>query len=373
MIEITAIMKALSSLHLGTGKKSGTFARTLEHVPGRTIRGMVGYYLYTNDRELFDAMRIGEDEDMGRTGVFFKDALPLYQSDKGMLKRSVLAPSALKWCKKCGHLIDNEKEGCSNVENGKLCLQEGKKFTGFMSHDSLDILKLEKVSVATNISTKCPITRSGHTSPGSDFKLSPYHVESIVPGTSFEFKCLVEDEFADRLISTLKEAGIFAGIGGYRSRGYGTVAFSEFKEIPVSELIEQKASKISEIENVMLVANSPMIIRSGEKSIIGFDSSFEEYVNKTLAISGYSGTFSLSINAISGLEPLSRQRITRGIARGWSIKNGNKVSEIIKCIGPGSCVMVDGDPNVLAALGTYGAGEMINSGYGDVYFMEGTI
>lgn len=373
MIEITATMKALSSLHLGTGKKSGTFARTLEYIPGRTIRGMVGYYLYTNDRELFDAMRINEDEDMGKTGVFFKDALPLYQSQKETFKSSVSAPSAIKWCKKCGHRIENEKEGCNNVLNGSPCLQEGKKVSGFISTDSLNTGELEKVSVATNISTKCPITRSGHTSPGSDFKLSPYHVEGIVPGTSFEFRCMVEDEFADRLISTLNEAGIFAGIGGYRSRGYGTVAFSGFRETSLSELIEQKASKISGMENVMLVTNSPMIIRNGNDSVIGFDSSFEGYVSKISDISEYNGTFTLQATDQPGSQVSVLQRMTRGIARGWSIKNGNKVSKIITCIGSGSCVMVDGDPHVLAALGTYGAGEMINSGYGDVYFMEGTI
>ncbi|MGM0772009.1 MAG: hypothetical protein ACQESU_10475, partial [Halobacteriota archaeon] len=88
MIEISGTLKALSSLHLGTGKKSGTFAKTLDYVPGRTIRGMIGYHLYTNHRELFDALRIDEDQDMSNTGVFFKDALPLYVDENKEHKRT---------------------------------------------------------------------------------------------------------------------------------------------------------------------------------------------------------------------------------------------------------------------------------------------
>ena len=96
MIEITATIKALSPLHIGTGKKSGTFARTLDYLPGRTIRGMVGYHLYTNNRDLFDAMRISEDNEMAKTGVFFKDALPSFNDGKGEYKKSISSPCSPK-------------------------------------------------------------------------------------------------------------------------------------------------------------------------------------------------------------------------------------------------------------------------------------
>jgi hypothetical protein len=40
----------------------------------------------------------------------------------------------------------------------------------------------------------------------------------------------------------------------------------------------------------------------------------------------------------------------------------------------GSCLNITSyDPELLAYLEIYGIGEMINSGYGDVYFMEGKI
>lgn len=364
MIEITGTMAAASSLHIGTGKKTGTFSKTLEYVPGRTIRGMVGYYLYKNNKELFDRLKINEDNDMRNTGVFFKDAYPMYKD-----KITVASPVALRWCKKCHHLMEYETTECQQAINGKPCLHEGKKETGFIIKDSIGTGILEKASLDTHIETKCPIMRSGHTSPGSDNNISPYHIESISSGTNFGFRCIVDDESAAELKSALCEAGIFSGVGGYRSRGYGLVTFQNFKEKPVAELIEERAHNLSGIDNLLMVTNSPMILKDEEKSIVGFAGKFEDYVSIVKELSGHNGIFKI----ISG-QDIVEQRITEGIARGWSIKEGNKVSEIIPCIGHGSCLKIHGhDPKVLAAMEVYGVGEMTNSGYGDVYFSEGRI
>ncbi|MDK2833799.1 MAG: hypothetical protein PWR29_838 [Methanolobus sp.] len=373
MIEISGTMKALSSLHIGTGKKSGTFADTLEYVPGRTIRGMLGYYLYTNHRDLFEEMKISEDNDMSNTNAFFKNALPMSSSEAAGYKRTVASSSSLKWCKKCGHLIAEGTKACSNFVDGKPCLQEGKKVSGFITLDSLETGKLEKASVGTHISTKCPITRDGHTSPGSDFEISPYHVKSIVPGTVFEFRCLVEDSFVNKVKSALHEAGIFSGLGGYRSRGYGSVAFSDLKEKPVNDIIHERAKELSDKSNLMMVTNSSMILKDENNSVIGFDSTFKDYISKFCSLRGYKDDFNVLFHGQEAGSGLPRQIITRGVARGWSLKNGNRVSEIVRCIGPGSCLMVRGNPELLAALEIYGIGEMTNSGYGDVYFMEGQV
>jgi len=40
VIELKGVMAALTPLHLGTGRKRGTFFRTLEYVPGRILRDM---------------------------------------------------------------------------------------------------------------------------------------------------------------------------------------------------------------------------------------------------------------------------------------------------------------------------------------------
>ena len=361
-------MITVSPLHIGTGKKRGTFSETREYVPGRAIRGMVGYYLHSNNLELFKKLRIDEDSDMSKTGVFFKDALPRYvnEKDSSIIKSTVASPISLQWCKKCKSLMEYKSTECSNSINGKKCLHEGKKITGFITKDSITAHKLEKASVNKAIATKCPITRGGHTSPGLDYELSPYHIESISPKTEFGFRCIIEDEFVDDIKNTLKEAGVFGGLGGYRSRGYGTVAFTQMKESPVDEVIKNRANELSQISSLMMVTNSPMIIRDDEIPIIGFDSQFCDLASKTFALSGHDGVLQLKHDV--------KQRITGGIAAGWSIKYENRVPEIIFCIGHGSCVEITADNlEALAALEVFGVGEMTNSGYGDVYFTGGRI
>jgi CRISPR/Cas system CSM-associated protein Csm3 (group 7 of RAMP superfamily) len=377
LIELTGLMITISPLHIGTGKKRGTFSETREYVPGRAIRGMVGYHLHSNNPELFKKLRIDEDSDMGKTGVFFKDALPRYVNNYPTInKPTVSSPISLRWCKKCKSQMKYKSTECSNTVNGKTCLHEGKKITGFITEDSITTGKLEKASVNKTIITKCPITRGGHTSPGLDYELSPYHIESIPPKTKFGFRCIVEDEFVNDLKNTLNEAGVFGGLGGYRSRGYGTVAFTEMKESPVDDVINKRANELSQISNLMMVTNSPMIIRDNEIPIIGFDFQFCNHASKTFALSGYDGVLQLKYDedVIKPDEKVIKQRITKGIAAGWSIKYKNRVPEIISCIGPGSCVEIDANNfKALAALEVFGVGEMTNSGYGDVYFMEGSI
>lgn len=365
MIELKGVMTALTPLHLGTGKKRGTFFKTLDYVPGRTLRGMLGYHLYTNDRELFDRLAISEDSDMSKTNIFFKDAHSVYED-----KFTVASPIALRWCKGCSELMGYKVNECSNPG----CLQEGKKIFGFITKDSFLTGKLEKGSVKKQIETKCPITRKGHTSPGSDFELSPYHIESIASKSRFGFRIVVEDEFVDDVKMALRESGVFSGLGGFRSRGYGSVAFTSLKETPVSELIEKRASEIAENKETLLVTNSPLILRKGNSSIIGFGATTEgdlflEAVNNTFMQRGFSGSV-----AVKYAEGNPKQRISEGIAGGWSLKYGNSESEVIPCTGSGSCAEVVYDrPEALAALEVYGIGEMTNSGYGDVYFTGGQV
>lgn len=148
------------------------------------------------------------------------------------------------------------------------------------------------------------------------------------------------------------------------------MSFTGINESQVSEAIEKRASEMSNIPDLMMVTNSPMILKNEKNSIIGFDIKFGEYVTKTLAISGYDGKLRLNQDDNDEI----KQLLTEGIARGWSIKAGNKVSEIISCIGHGSCVETKPDNHsALAALEMYGIGEMTNSGYGDVYFTGGRI
>jgi hypothetical protein len=152
----------------------------------------------------------------------------------------------------------------------------------------------------------------------------------------------------------------------------------------VDELIEERSNELSGKHDLLMVTNSPMILRDDNKSFIGFgtnpkkdcrqdcnpkDYISEDYFSVVRELSGCNG-----ILKIRDDNDTIAQRITGGIARGWSIKHRNKVSEIIPCIGAGSCLKINGSgPEILAAMEVYGIGEMINSGYGDVYFTEGRL
>ncbi|MFQ6055191.1 MAG: RAMP superfamily CRISPR-associated protein [Methanosarcinales archaeon] len=349
LYQLSGIITALSPLHFGIGKRKGTFSPTLDYIQGRTLRGMLGYYLYKNNKDLFNALGISEDKDLSKCKILFKNAYPRQNN-----KNAIASPLKYKWCKNCNKLLKAEE--CE-------CLQEGKKVSGFITEDSLKNGILESIKVDKQIETKCPITRKGHASPSDNYELSPYHIEGIVPKTQFAFKCLVEEEYIEKVKDALRQAGVYIGVGGFRSRGYGTIAFNNFNTETVDTIAETRANEISKIKNKLLVANSNIIFRNGNKSYIGFDKAlFKKYANESLKIIGFQPSeFSLN-----------NQSIKDGIARGWTLKYGNKVSELIPCIGMGSCVEIECDAIVLSALEVIGIGSGIQCGYGEVKIYDST-
>ncbi|MBU4076098.1 MAG: hypothetical protein KKD46_06690 [Euryarchaeota archaeon] len=354
MIELNGFITALSPIHIGSGRSKGTFIKTLEHIPGRTIRGMLGYYLYKNDRQLFEATGINEEMDFSKMGIFFKNAYPVVNDGT-----TVASPLLFRWCKKCDTLFEKGENECKNIENNLPCLQEGAKYSGLMSFDSIKERRLKREKPPSmQIETKCPITRTGHASMPEGSDLSPYHIESISQGARFGFRILVKDEFSDRIIESLKNAGTFYGIGGFRSRGYGSVRFDLAGKQDLGGKMQKRADEISAIGKKLLVANSQMVLRNGEDSVIGFDDTFKKYAEMTLNSMGIKGKIDIVRD---------NARIARSIARGWSLKNQNSLSSLITCIASGSCVGISGDAQALSALEVYGVGEMTNCGYGDVY------
>ncbi|MCA1917600.1 RAMP superfamily CRISPR-associated protein [Methanospirillum hungatei] len=355
---IKGTITSVSPLHFGNGRARGTFSQTLSYVPGRTFRGMIGWYLYQYNRELFDACGLAEDHDPEKMHVFFRNGYPL--SDK---ERSVYAPLKSRWCKKCGSLIENDENECTHTVDGRLCLQEGKKHTGLVGMKSFYERRLVQPDpVPKRLETKCPITRDGHTSMGSGWQLSPYHIEGIEPGVSFGFVLLADDRVVDDVVHTLNEASYACGLGGFRSRGYGLVDFSVTTCISDDEYIISRSSELSERDEHLLILNSPCILRTGVSSRIGIDQEFFETINQRLESKGYKGDLA------PGSDP--NPYITRSVVRGWSLKNGNMVDEIVPATGPGSCMVVTGSPASLAALEIYGIGDMQSSGYGELFVSE---
>jgi len=442
---IEGIITAITPIHIGSGKSKGTFIKTLDYLPGRTIRGMLGFYLYKNDKQLFENSGINEDKDISKMGIFFKNAYPfvylfswneipgkdnirlidfliqklgidwvktakIEKIDNGMTIKltdrnnflslklnneqtdvkleindvitdkfivkienskiniypvvndgtTVASPLVLRWCKKCDTLLEKGENECKNLEDNILCFQEGAKYSGLMSFDSIKERKLKRAKPPSmQIETKCPITRTGHASMPEGSDLSPYHIESISKGAMFKFRILVKDEFTESIIESLKNAGIYYGLGGFRSRGYGSIIFDHIEKSNLETKIKKRETEISMMKSKLLVVNSQLILRKGDETIIGFDT-FKEYASRTLRLLGSNGNIDVEQN---------EAKISSSIAAGWSLKHRNSLSELIPCIGPGSCVRVSGDSMAIAALEFYGVGEMINCGYGDVYII----
>jgi CRISPR/Cas system CSM-associated protein Csm3 (group 7 of RAMP superfamily) len=173
MIQLDGVITAVSPLRIGSGQSKGTFIQTLDHIPGRTLRGMLGYYLFKNDKQLFDSTGIDEEKDISKMGIFFKNAYPVENDEV-----TVASPLNLRWCKRCCALFERDERECKSSVNNKPCL----------------------------IETKCPITRDKHASMPQDSELKPYHIQSIDSGARFGFRMLVRDEFADKIIEALRNA-----------------------------------------------------------------------------------------------------------------------------------------------------------------------
>lgn len=255
MIQLDGIITAVSSLHIGTGRSKGTFIRTLDYIPGRTLRGMLGYYLFKNDKDLFDCTGIDEGKDISKMGVFFKNAYPIENNEV-----TIASPLNLMWCKKCGNLFGKYESECKNFVNNKPCLHEGKKNSGLILMKSITEKKMIRPNSHTKIETKCPIRRDKHASMPENSELKPYHIQSIDSGARFSFRMLIRDELADKTIEALRYAGAFYGLGGLRSRGYGIVRFEITGKTNLDKKIDEREKEISKIESKLLVVNSQLII-----------------------------------------------------------------------------------------------------------------
>ncbi|OPY38405.1 MAG: RAMP superfamily protein [Methanoregula sp. PtaU1.Bin051] len=363
---IEGIITAASPLHLGDGQSRGTFMPTLQYIPGRTLRGMVGYYLFKYKNDLFTKSGIGEEDNLGKMKVIFRNAYPVSKDGS----RTVAAPLSVRWCKKCGHQMPHDHSECDvRDKNGRLCLHEGKKYSGLISVNSFSSHILERPDMPSrSIETKCPITRDRHSSPGGKeqgFDLSPYHIESIDAGAKFSFRMLVEDGLEREIIESLNEAAVIGGIGGFRSRGYGIITFGNLRSAFLNDVIREKESRIPKSDKATLVATAPMILKNGNISRIGFDDLFIQRANEVLQVAGIQDTIALSEDP----DP----HVTTTIARGWSLKYGNSLSELIPCIGMGSSANITATPRALATLDVFGIGEKINYGYGEIYVLPGVV
>jgi hypothetical protein len=193
---------ALSPLHIGTGERKGNFHPTEIYVTAKALRGMLGTFLYHYDKELFEESRIGKEDSTLR---FF----PSYPSG------SLPVPSNLRWCKRCGKLLEKEGELCPDDGN------EGKRRSGLFFTNSLKEKKFKEVEIGRTIQAKVPIVRQTGASPDKEYKLKPYNIQVFGKGTEFDFMLKCPEEMAEKI------KGLPITIAGIAMHGNGKMKINK--------------------------------------------------------------------------------------------------------------------------------------------------
>jgi len=325
---------ALSPIHMGTGERKGNFHPTEIHVTAKALRGMLGTYMYHYDRELFEKSGIGTEKSILR---FF----PSYPSG------SLPSPSNLRWCKACGRLIEKENGVCPNDGN------EGKRNPGIFLSKSLEDKVFQKPSIGKTIQAKVPIVRDTGTAPEKEYALKPYNIEVFGKGKTFDFTMKCPAEIAEMTIGYLKEAGLLMGVGGFRSRGMGTILFEDLKTKPVEEK-RKEIMKGLDGDELLMIVTSPVIVKDSGGYTVGFNA---DILRKA----------GLQVRSVKA----NMSRYVKGYARGWDYSGSDyRLNETIPATGPRSSyfLSVDNESAVDAELNGIGEEREI---YGHVRFFGG--
>ncbi len=327
-----------SPLHLGSGKKMGNFRPTLKYIPGRALRGMIGNFLFHNDKELFKEIKIEADSPL-ETKILFKPGMP---------NNGVSIPLNLSICKKCKKII--KEKLCLE------CLNETVQTSGIALKENLQLQSiLDKILLTTTISTHAPIERKTHST--TEHKLKPYNIESINRGYSFVFRIVCDSDYSLKVVEILNDAGEFYGLGGFRSKGFGIIQFKNVTTIPIKDWMAELPT------GKWLVANSEIIFhKNSEKNFIGFVTEIIlNYIKKSLEILGENSTLIKELK-------IEKQFFKSVVARGWTIKGKSRLDVLEPAIIAGSTAEIEITDKLQQILSTVGLGEKTHMGYGDIYF-----
>lgn len=330
---------ALTPVNIGDGRSVGTMYPTVDILPATSIRGMVGNYLYNVDKERFTSYHI-DDDDSPLT--YFKPGMP---SKEGCEGRHV--PLSLRWCKTRGHLMRGDECHCGS---------DGKKKSGlFLPELSLEKGLFDKVETEKYIHTKVPILRGRHKGPGANNALAPYSVQAIVEGTAFNIRFVTGTK---NMPDVFEDAGIGFGIGGFRSKGYGIIAWDGKPTVtPTSDWIEKRAEALG--EELLLTLNSPAIFPTeDERYWAGFDTEIlKEEIVKSLSRVGRSPNIEVDETWFDTTH-----------VRGWTARKSYRLTKAIPATAPGSCAKVRMGSTDAAWLELLGLGKHSHV-HGDVYFV----
>ena len=271
--KISAILTAVTPLHIGSGRRTGVIKRTYSYLPGTFLRGAVGISLIKSvcrlDRPIVkheDCEFFGDcpyatlfGEEFGKaSSVFFRYSYPVHVKCGGTY---LPAPKTLYKCRnpQCGKVYD----AIFPVKKCE-CGEDIEQFHGFQCNRCGELSE-HPIAFSRTTSTAMNRSTSAGASVGdSKEQFGTLHtVETIKKGSKFSAEILVSSRSADHvdMLKAVFTRGLEdEGIGGQKSRGLGKVRVENVSmtEIKDDDVLAEAAKVSTGCFSVRLV--SPMLL-----------------------------------------------------------------------------------------------------------------
>jgi len=373
--QLTGTLEVLSSLHIGSGRRTGVIKHTHPYIPGSVLRGAVGVSFMRsvckldkplNDHtrcEFFDDCAYAKlfAEEFGKSSkVFFRFSYPIHMTCQGTFYPS---PKNLYRCRnpQC------RKTFTSFIppENCDVCNSSVKPYRGYQCSECN---VLESYPVSTSRITLTAIDRK-HVSAatvvaGGEVSGTLHTLEVIDKGSRFKVDVIVHRDCSDTLDSMkniFEKALPDEGIGGSKSRGLGKVIVGNLKVEPVdTDILEKRAEEI-DTKSFSVRLLSPMILDGKPLE----PSSLLEGARRA-----YSWAFHKGKPKLPTLR-VTHRAVDGGFFSGWSLK-AQKRRRLMSAVSAGSVFHFESDVDDwdlalgLSALEYYAIGDYKPHGCGQI-------
>ncbi|MEM2319642.1 MAG: RAMP superfamily CRISPR-associated protein [Candidatus Bathyarchaeia archaeon] len=368
---LRGVLRAVTSLHIGSGARTGVIKHCLPFIPGAVLRGAVGTAIIKSvcklDKPLADHesckyfteclyARLFGEEFGKKSNVFFRFAYPLHlRCDKPFLP----APKTLACCQ--NPQCRKEFDALFSPFECDACSHSVKPFDGFKC-EGCGLLERHPVTISRVTLTAVD---KGKVSAAQVAGAGTLHTLEIIPkDAKFACEVIVDGDFG-REVDVVKAALVKAlpdeGIGGSKSRGLGKV---EVEDLCVEELdgdVVRKRAEEIDVRRFSVRLVSPMVLEG---------KTLEPTNLLEAARRAYTWVFHEGKPRLPEVR-LEGKRVGIEMFSGWSLKTGRR-RRIEPAVSAGSVFQFRCDENsrelalALAALEYYAVGACKPHGCGQV-------